>query len=64
MWGGPEPVNGYLLDTNVVSQLRKRSTDTALTAWRASVADAEVYLSVLVIGEIRQGIEGLNGAIR
>lgn len=48
----------FLLDTNVISELRKRDrSDPAVRSWFATVADDELYLSVLVIGEIQQGIE-------
>lgn len=48
----------FLLDTNIVSEVRKADrADPRVSAWYASVADEELYLSVLVLGEIRQGIE-------
>jgi toxin FitB len=47
----------FLLDTNVVSELRKRRPDPHVEAWYKRHVDTEAYLSVLVIGEIRQGIE-------
>ena len=51
----------YLLDTNVISELRKgERADADVTAWFASVADEEVFLSVLTIGEIRRGIESVR----
>ena len=50
----------YLLDTNVVSEARKRTANSNVQAWLASVAGGELYLSVLVIGEIRQGIERMR----
>lgn len=51
----------YLLDTNVLSELRKGSRcNTHVAAWFAPVPDYEIYLSVLVIGEIRRGIERLR----
>lgn len=51
----------YVLDTNVVSEARKGSrTNAGVMRWLASVAPEELYVSVLVIGEIRQGIEGLR----
>lgn len=51
----------YLLDTNVVSELRKGGRcDAALRTWFASVTDDDVYLSVLVIGEIERGIERIR----
>jgi toxin FitB len=51
----------FLLDTNVVSEPRKgRRADTSVMRWFSSVIPEELYISVLVIGEIRQGIEGLR----
>jgi toxin FitB len=53
---------GFLLDTNVVSEARKGSRANAgVMRWLSSVAVEDLYVSVLVIGEIRQGIEGLRG---
>ncbi|GAA5159436.1 type II toxin-antitoxin system VapC family toxin [Pseudonocardia eucalypti] len=49
----------YLLDTNVVSEIRKRSPDPGVTKWFDSVDEEELFLSVLVVGEIRQGITRL-----
>jgi toxin FitB len=49
----------YLLDTNVVSEIRKKAPNSGVSAWLASVPDDELFLSVLVVGEIRQGIERL-----
>ena len=50
----------FLLDTNVISEARKPAGDPNVRAWLASVRGAELYLSVLVVGEIRQGIERLR----
>ena len=51
----------YLVDTNVISELRKRErADPAVQAWFASVADEEIFLSVLTVGEIRQGVERIR----
>ena len=50
----------YLLDTNVVSEARKPHADAGVRAWLAEVDDRELYVSVLVLGEIRQGIERLR----
>src|SRR6266699_2034099 len=50
----------FLLDTNVVSEARKPACDPNVQAWLASVSGPDLYLSVLVIGEIRQGIERLR----
>ncbi len=49
-----------LLDTNTVSEIR-RGRDTNVAAWAKVWADADLYLSVLTIGEIRKGIERLRG---
>jgi predicted nucleic acid-binding protein len=50
----------YLVDTNVVSELRKRGPAPAVIAWRESVGAEDLYLSALVVGEIRHGIERLR----
>ena len=48
----------YLLDTNVLSELRKQGQcDPNVAAWHASVPQDALFLSALVIGEIRKGIE-------
>jgi len=48
----------FLIDTNVISELRKQDrSDPDVRAWFATVADDDLYLSVLVVGEIQQGIE-------
>jgi toxin FitB len=51
---------GYLLDTNVLSEARKPDGDPHLRAWLATARGDELYLSVLVLGEIRQGVERLR----
>ena len=51
----------YLIDTNVISEIRKGARcDANVAAWYASIDDADVYLSVLVLGEIRRGVERLR----
>ena len=51
----------FLLDTNVVSEPRKgRRADANVMRWFSSVGTEELYIGVLVVGEIRQGIEGLR----
>ncbi|GEL18165.1 type II toxin-antitoxin system VapC family toxin [Pseudonocardia asaccharolytica] len=49
----------FLLDTNMVSEIRKKVPNAGVSAWFASVPASELFLSVLVVGEIRQGIERL-----
>jgi predicted nucleic acid-binding protein len=50
----------FLLDTNVVSEARRPAADPNVRAWLASVPDADLYVSALVIGEVRQAIERLR----
>lgn len=47
----------YLLDTNVVSELRKPKPHGAVLAWITSVQDSDLYLSAVTLGEIQAGIE-------
>lgn len=52
----------YLIDTNVISEVRKGGRANANVArWFESIDDTELYLSVLVLGEIRQGVERARG---
>ena len=54
-------MNGFLLDTNVLSELRKeRKCHAAVGRWYDSVAEDDLYLSVLVLGEIRHGFERIR----
>lgn len=52
----------YLIDTNVLSELRKRRADANLVAWVQARPRESLYLSVLSLGEIRKGIEGVADA--
>jgi toxin FitB len=47
----------FLLDTNVVSELRRQRPHGGVVAWIESVADAELHLASVTIGEIQAGIE-------
>ena len=48
----------WLLDTNVLSELRKgKRADPGVRAWFSRVEAAELFTSVLVLGEVRRGIE-------
>ena len=49
----------WLLDTNVVSEVRKPSGDPRVKAWFESVDGRALHVSVLLLGEVRQGIERL-----
>ena len=51
----------YLLDSNIVSELRKRErANGGVQEWFADVDDAELFLSVLTLGELRRGIEAIH----
>jgi toxin FitB len=48
----------YLIDTNIISEVRKGDRcDPHVSVWYASIADRDLFLSTLVLGEIRKGIE-------
>ena len=47
----------YLLDTNIVSELRRPRPHRAVLRWIADVPPDQLYLSVVTIGEIQAGIE-------
>jgi predicted nucleic acid-binding protein len=47
----------YLLDTNVISELRKPRPHGAVVAWLRSRDDSELYISAVTLGEIQAGIE-------
>ena len=47
----------YLLDTCVISELRKPGCNPGVSAWIARIQPHEAFLSVLTLGEIRRGIE-------
>lgn len=48
---------GYLLDTNVVSEVRRPRRDARVIAFLEGEAKVDAYLSVLTIGELRKGAE-------
>ena len=48
----------FLIDTNIISEVRKGDRcDPHVAAWYASVADDDLFLSALVLGELRKGVE-------
>jgi predicted nucleic acid-binding protein len=54
-------MSGVLIDTNVLSELRKgRRADVKVTRWYQGLDDSELYVSVLVLGEVRCGIERIR----
>jgi hypothetical protein len=50
-------VTVFLLDTNIVSELRKSRPNTHVITWLKEVADADLHLSAATVGEIQAGIE-------
>ena len=51
----------WLLDTNIISELRKgERANPGLRAWFAQVEEPSLCTSVLVVGELRRGIESLR----
>jgi toxin FitB len=50
----------YLLDTNVLSEALRPRGDEGVKSWISSVPAGDLYLSVLVIGEVRRGVERLK----
>ncbi len=47
----------YLIDTNVLSELRRKQPDPQVVAWLQARPPQSLFLSVLTLGEIRKGIE-------
>jgi toxin FitB len=54
----------YLIDTNVLSELRRKTPDARVAQWFTQRPARSLYLSVLTLGEIRKGIEGVQDAKR
>jgi predicted nucleic acid-binding protein len=57
-------VSGFLLDTNIVSELIKPKPDTKVAAWIEATEETLFRLSVLTLGEIRKGIDSLSDRSR
>jgi len=57
-------VSGFLLDTNVISEIVRPNPEPNVVNWLRSVNEDLLYLSVLTLGEIRKGIEILSSARR
>ena len=52
---------GFLIDTNVLSELRKgKNANVGVQNWFETISDDQLYISVLTLGEIRQGIEQIK----
>ena len=57
-------MSGFLLDTNIISELVKRKPEPKVTTWIDSTDENLMYLSVLTLGEIRKGIALVRDAAR
>ena len=57
-------MSGFLLDTNVISELIKPRPEENVTAWIEGTDESLLYLSVLTLGEIRRGIAILSQSRR
>lgn len=47
----------YLLDTNVISELRRPRPHGAVVAWLEGIADHDLHLSAVTLGELQAGVE-------
>ena len=51
----------YLIDTNVIAELRKgKRCDAHVATWYAGIGENEIFFSVLTIGELRRGIDSIQ----
>ncbi len=57
-------MNGFLLDTNVLSELIRPQPEPKVVSWIEAVDEDLLYLSVLTLGEIRRGIAALRAGRR
>ena len=56
-------MNGWLLDTNVVSELRRARPDHRVKAWSDAQAADRLFLSTVTLAEIRYGIESQDDPV-
>ena len=57
-------MSGFLLDTNVISELVKVKPEPRVTKWIETTDETLLYLSVLTLGEIRKGIASVSHSRR
>jgi predicted nucleic acid-binding protein len=57
-------VSGFLLDTNIISELVKAKPEPRVADWIENIDESLLYLSVLTLGEIRKGITSLRDGAR
>ena len=57
-------MSGFLLDTNIISELVARRPEPRVRAWIEGTDEMLLHLSVLTLGEIRKGIASLRDSSR
>jgi toxin FitB len=57
-------VKKFLLDTNIVSELRKPKPHGGVVAWLRELRDEQIFLSAVTFGEIQRGIERIRSQDR
>ncbi len=50
-------MSAYLLDTNVISELRKPKPHGGVVRWVGSLRDDQIFISVVTLGELQRGVE-------
>lgn len=50
----------YLIDTNAISELRRKTPDTQVVRWFEQRGPQSLFISVLTLGEIRNGLEAMG----
>ena len=54
----------YLLDTNIISELVKKTPNESVLKWVDTIDNEKLYISVITLGEIRKGIAGIQNLER
>jgi toxin FitB len=54
----------YLLDTNIISELVKKTPTESVLKWVDTIDNEKLYISVITLGEIRKGVAGINNSER
>jgi hypothetical protein len=49
----------YLIDTNILSELRRKTPNAGVVSWFSKRPASSLYLSVLTLGELRKGVEAV-----
>lgn len=57
-------MSGFLLDTNIISEIAKTKPEPKVAKWIDGTDETLLHLSVLTLGEIRKGIAGLRESSR